>query len=300
MSFCTMLPILLTLIAIFVFSGASVFYSEYAKKYSALWMNTFKAIVALTAFTLTTVFMIASGTSDWSRLDSLSALCLLGSGVMGLAIGDIFLLMAYSRIGSSRSLMIFSFQPLFIGLQAYLLFGQVITPLQWLAIGFLMACVFVISLERFRLEGHWEVRGILFAVIGVILDNIGVILTRFAFDRSGINAIEANWVRCIGAVVILLLILKFRKGSVLAPLKMERPSRRAVIVVSSVAGTYISLICWLTAVKTGHLATISAIGGMNPLAAGLWEWLLIGKRPTGPFLLGFVFSMCALALLLIP
>jgi len=291
-------PILLTLSAIFVFTGASVFFAEYARKYSALWMNTLKAIVALFAFTLTTLAMILSGDSQWSQIDSFSALCLIASGVMGLAIGDIFLLMAYARIGSSRSLMIFSFQPLFIGFQAYFLFGQTVSGNQALAILFLMACVFLISFERFRSEGRWEIRGILYAVTGVILDNGGVILTRLAFDRSGVSAIEANMIRCLGAVAILVLIMKFKGVSLLSPMRLEAPSKRVLILVSSLAGTYVSLIFWLTAIKSGHLATLSAIGGVNPLAAGLWEWVLLGKRPTWTFVIGFVLSLIALSILL--
>lgn len=291
------MPILLTLIAIFVFTGASVFYAEFARKYSALWMNTFKAIVALSAFTISTLLMVAWGISDWHLLDPKSGWFFFLSGVMGLGIGDIFLLLAYARIGSSRSLMIFSFQPLFIGLQAYLIFGQKISAYQGVAIFLLIACVFIISFERFREEGRWEVRGIVYALLGVILDNIGVVMSRMAFDQTGMNAIEANWLRALGAVMVLLTIQKFRREKTFAPLKLEIPKRRAIILISAFFGTYVSLICWLTAVKTGHLATLSAIGGVNPLAAGLWEWALEGKRPKASFLLGFVLSTLALFIL---
>lgn len=291
------MPILLTLTAIFVFTGASVFYAEFARKYSALWMNTFKAIVALVAFSLSTIVMLAWGISDWHRLDTQSGLFFFFSGVMGLGVGDIFLLLAYARIGSSRSLMIFSFQPLFIGLQAYFIFGQQVSAYQGLAIFLLIACVFIISFERFREEGRWEIKGIVFAIIGVILDNIGVVMSRLAFDQTGMNAVEANWLRALGAVIVLLLIQKIRREKTFAPLKLEVPRRRAIILVAAFFGTYVSLICWLTAVKTGHLATLSAIGGINPLAAGLWEWALEGKRPKASFIAGFILSAMALGLL---
>lgn len=289
----------LALIAILVFSGSSVFFAEYSRRHSALWMNTFKALVAVVAFTITVVAMTTWGHQSWQGISGYTIFALLSSGVLGLAIGDIFLLMSYARIGSARALMIFSFQPIFIGIQAYLFFGQTISWLQGLAILFMMACLFVISHERFQEQGHWEIRGILYALIGVLMDNTGVILTRSAFNNSPIDSFQANWIRTLGAAAALLVISALRRRSLWQPFRTATRKDQSRVLVAAFLGTFVSLICYLTAIQTGHLATISALGGMIPLAAGFWEWLIEGKRPTRAFVFGFIFSMAGLALLLV-
>lgn len=297
-----MFPVILTLAAVSVFSGASVFFAEYSKKHSPLWMNTIKALVALCAFGLSVFALWLFGFAHFNPFTTVgrqAALYLVLSGMCGLAVGDIFLLSAYARIGSARSLMIFSFQPLFMGIGAYFVFGQTLSIVQSLAVLMLVACVFTLSFEKFKMEGRWEVRGILYAVIGVLFDNVGVILTRSAFDLTGMHPIEANTIRCLGAVAALLVICFFRKEKLVLPFKNENKRNRAIVVAASFFGAYVSLLCYLTALRVGHLATLSAIIGLNPLAAGVWEWIFLGEKPSPIFVFCFTLSLGALMMLLL-
>jgi drug/metabolite transporter (DMT)-like permease len=59
---------------------------------------------------------------------------------------------------------------------------------------------------------------------------------------------------------------------------------RALVVFAAFMGTFLSLSCWLTALKVGHIGSLAGVGSFNPVAASLWEWLLLRKRPT-PYLI---------------
>ena len=158
------------------FATSSLVFAEFSRRISALWMNCFKCIVAFAFLALTIPI-----TTGWTpaSFESLTGLVL--SGFIGLNLGDLFLLNAFAKLGAARTLMVFGFQPLFLGFAAHLVFGQKFNPHSLLAVFFLIACLTTFALERFRQERVWGVNGLIYALIGVSFDASGVLLSRAAF-----------------------------------------------------------------------------------------------------------------------
>ena len=160
-----------------VFSAASLLYAHYSKKISSLWMTFFKAVVCFAGMLITVIVMNA-----WQPLGGPYVAALMLSGLLGLGIGDLFLLQAYARMGAGRTLVLYGFQPLFLGVASYYLFHQDFNGYRLVAILFFLICLFLFSLEKFKEHGHWEVVGLIAALLGVLFDNVGVILTRWTFE----------------------------------------------------------------------------------------------------------------------
>lgn len=285
----------LALSAAVLFSGASVVFARFAVSHSSLWINYMKNSVACVAFCATAavvMFLTGERPSDTSGY---SAVMLLLSGILGLGVGDYFLFKGYQRIGSARAIMVFSFSPLFLSLGGFFFFGQGFTWGQGAALLLMMACVWTISFEKFRTAGHWEWKGILYAVIGVLLDNVGVLLSREAFEASPVmSPYTANAVRAVGSVGVVWVLLRLNKERGLGRLAALTWQERGLVFFSGFMGTFLSLTCWLTALKVGHIGGLAGVGSFNPVAASLWEWVLLRKRPTpyliaamGLFLAGF-------------
>jgi drug/metabolite transporter (DMT)-like permease len=273
------------------FASASLVFASYSKKVSAYWMNAFKTVVTWLALLLLMIFIGYHSPS----LPSLSAF--LASGFLGLNLGDLFLLSAFVRLGSSRSLMIFGFQPLFMGVASYFLFGQEVGPWRFLSLIFLVGCLFFFSLEKYKQEGHWEIRGLMFALIGMGFDTIGVLLSRWGFDASpAVPAMEGHFYRCFGAVLGFALMARFWKPlNLLAGFRRWNNKQRALIVCASWLGTLLSLYFYLTAVRVGHLASLAGIAVTGPLFASLLELIWKKERPSpyslaalACFLTGFI------------
>jgi drug/metabolite transporter (DMT)-like permease len=242
---------------------------------------------------------VALGVEHWDALGETSAWLFFVSGVVGLAIGDIFLFRGYQRLGSARTIMVFSFSPLFLTLEGFLFFGQGLSRNQFFALLLMMACVWTISLEKFRERGHWEWKGILFAAVGVLLDNIGVVLSRKAFDLSPeVGPFTANAVRAVGAILPLLLLQYLRGERAFFRFGRLEWRDRALVVFASFTGTFLSLSFWLTAIKIGHIGSLAGVGSFNPVAASLWEWLLLRKRPTPYLVVALAFFLSGFYLLL--
>lgn len=288
------LAIYLALAAALIFALSSLVFAEYAKRVSVLWMNCFKAVLCTIALLITIPFFTGF---HWPHEKSMLGFFV--SGLIGLNIADIFLLTAFTRLGAARTLILFGFQPLLIGLGAAYFFSQPITSTKLLAVVFLFACLFTFSLEKFRREGHWELRGLAFALIGVTLDAGGILLTRASFEWSPhLAPMEGQFWRCLGALAGFVVIATFHPFRLLEGL-MRWPLRsRAVIIAASLGGTFVSLLLFLTAIKIGHLASLSAIAVTGPMFATTFECIYQRRWPSRFLIAAFAFFAVGFFLLI--
>lgn len=267
------------------FATASIAYAEYSKRVSVLWMNCFKATVALLALIVTIPLF-----TDWHLPSLLSIGGLMLSGLIGLNIGDLFLLKAFTRLGVSRTLILFGFQPLMVGIGAYFFFGQSFDPSRLLAVLFMIACLFTFSLERYRADKSWEVAGLLAALMGVLLDSCGILITRAAFgDSPQLTPIEGHFYRCIGAVIGFAAMAQIRPFGLIQNFRRWNTKSRVILILAALGGTYLSLLLYLSAVKIGHLASIASIAITGPMFAATLETVVHRRPPSRYLLVAFVF-----------
>jgi len=114
---------------------------------------------------------------------------------------------------------------------------------------------------------------------------VGIVLSRQAFDLSpGTTAFSANAIRCVGSVLPLLVWGFLRGEKVFSRFRELRWPDRSRVVFASFMGSFLSLSLWLTALKIGHIGGLAGVGSFNPIAASLWEWALLRKRPS-PYLI---------------
>lgn len=269
----------------FSFALGSIFFTHYARRYSSVWINTYKALFAGAFFLLTILF------TDGFHVISLSNFSIFFiSGFIALGLGDIFLINAFSRIGPGRSMVLFGFHPLIVGLLSYVFLGQQVASQKLIGIIFFVACLLTFSWESFRKNKSWEVLGLSMAILGVLLDGIGVIITRHAFDMNhDITALEGNLYRCLGALFCYMLLSRF------VPMKfwghLRQASFRSKIYVSLGAffGTYLSLALYLAAIKTANLAIVSSISITSVLFSSLFEAIWLRQWPSKYLYLGLGF-----------
>jgi drug/metabolite transporter (DMT)-like permease len=270
------------------------FFTHYARRISSLWVNAFKAVVAAGLFLATVLLQ-----GGFHHIDLLSAGLFFVSGAVGLGLADFCLVEAFSLMGPGRTMMVYGVQPLVIGVFSYFLFGQAVEGRKLAAVVFFVVCLFIFSLESFRKHGHWNVKASLYALSGVTLDGLGVIITRYAFNANpGIGTTEGNFYRAAGALLLFAGISRLR------PFQFRRNLRalgaRGVwwIALGSFAGTYLSLVFYLSAVRySGALAAVSGIAITGTLFASAFECAFERKAPSRYLLVSFVFFFAGMALL---
>jgi drug/metabolite transporter (DMT)-like permease len=256
-------------------------------------MNYFKTTMLFLCLTVCVVFV------DWQTVswDVTGALVL--SGMLGLGLGDLFLLAAYARMGAGRTLILFGFQPLILGVSSWYLFSQPLSSYKLVAVLFFLLCLYLFSLEKFKENGHWEITGLVAALLGVLFDNTGILLTRWSFDTApGMGVIQVNFIRVCGAVVFFLTLSPFLKPGLVKNFLALRPKDRGSIMFASIAGTFVSLVLYLSAVRVAHLASLSAMGVFGPLYSTTLECWLDRKAPSRYLLLAMASFVIGFAILL--
>ncbi|MDA8244452.1 MAG: EamA family transporter [Elusimicrobia bacterium] len=271
------------------------FFTHYARRISSLWVNCFKAAVAASLFLCTII--IEGG---FHAVDPGMASLFLLSGMIGLGLGDIYILKAFSMMGPGRTMMVFGFQPLLIGLVSYFAFGQAIDPDKLFAIFFFVVCLYIFSLESFKKHGHWNVRATLFAMGGMALDGCGVLLTRYAFNNSpGIGTTEGNFYRAAGALLLFAAMSAVKPFHFTEKLKGLGRGGLLWITLGSAAGTYLSLMFYLSAIRySAALAAVSGIAITGTLFSSAFECAVERKLPSRYLVAAFAFFLGGMAFLL--
>jgi len=288
-----MSPYLYALAGCFWFGLAAQIFTKYSRRVSAVWINAFKGTLAFVCFFITV--MVAGG---FHAVALKSVFIFMLSGCIGLGIGDIFLIQAFAQMGPGRTMVLYAFQPFMIGVISYFLFGQTIDGVRMASIFLFVCCVFIFSLESYRKSGRWGVNSISLALLGIACDSAGIILTRIAFNGSGLRPVEGNFYRSIGAVISFLIILPLFKIDFFKTLKSFSKKATAEIFVGSFLGAYLSLMFYLAALKNGNLASITAMSITGVLFAAGFECIFEKKWPSKYLITAFACFTAGTVLLL--
>lgn len=143
--------------------------------------------------------------SFWpAQLTTEAGLWLALSGVTGLVVGDAFLFRAFVLVGPRLPMLMMSLAPVFAALQAWLLFGEVLSQQQMLGILVTLAGIGWVVMDGNNIKTrpqHYH-RGIVFGLFGAIGQASGLVLAKNGLP-DGFSAISANLVRMFAALVAL-------------------------------------------------------------------------------------------------
>lgn len=268
----------------FCFALGSQFFTHYARTVSSVWMNAYKASLASLLF-IATVFL----TLDIAPIGLTGIGLFALSGFMGLGLGDIFLLKAFADLGPGRTLILFGFQPLLLGIFGFIFLGQPIDTSKLLAIVCFIGIVVLFAHESWRRDRSFGMKALMIAMTGIILDAAGVVITRHVFDSyPQVHALEGNMYRCLGAVVFFLLLSLIRPFGFFAKLKKMTWRSRGYVSLGAVLGTFLSLGFFLKAVQTGHLASVSGVAITGTLFSSAFECMWQKKWPSKTLWLALV------------
>ncbi len=257
---------------------------RFARTQGVLWMNFTKTFVALLS-----AAVVLSLFSMWTQKPSTFVWPFFMSGFIGLALGDVFLISAFARIGSARTMVLWGFQPVFVAIGSYLWFGETINGTRMIAILFLISCLMSFSFEGFRRQGHWELKGLGFAMMGVLLDAVGLFFSRYGFESNLIiSPLEGHFYRCCGAMTCFLILKQAFPFSFTGKISALSKRDRTSVLTASFLGTFLAIYLGLIAIQIGHLPSLAALSITTPLFTALIEHVIERKWPSPIFLFAFL------------
>jgi len=283
-------PYLLAIGSNILFGTASITFSRFSRSHSATWVNQLKVTIALAGFLI--AFL---ATEHFTRLTLFGHGALLGSGLFGLFMGDYFLFRSFAMLGPSRTLVLYSFQPFLLGLYGYFFLSQTLSLPQFIAILCMILCVFAFIHERARETGKTDLKSFGYAFTGICFDALGVMLSRQAYQESpDLGPFQANATRAIGAIAGFLVLSPTFMSELAKDLTGMKKKERKQVLIACFFGTFLSLALYLSALKSAHVASLTAISITSPVWVSMIEHLQLRAWPSrylwvafGLFLTGF-------------
>lgn len=275
------------------FGTASIVFSRFTKSHSPRWMNQLKVFVAFFCFCL--AFFL---TESFCALPLKGVLYLGLSGFLGLFLGDLFLFHAFSKLGAARTLVLYSCQPFLLGIYGFLALGQTLSGTQATAIVCMILCVLTFVHERKRKTGSIDIVYFLYAFLGIFFDAIGVMFSREAFDMdAGLGSFQANAMRALGGMIGFFFLSPKSYQGLIQDLSRLRSQDRNLALGASFLGTFVSLSLYLQALKSAHVATLTAISITSPLWVSIIDHVRERVLPNHHLVLAFVLFVTGFFLL---
>ncbi len=190
------------------------------------------------------------------------------SGVIGLALGDAFLIQSYVMIGPRLGMLLLSLSTIFSVLEAWLFFHEVLGLAQVIGIAVTLGGTIWVILERgngSESAVHPPLAGIAFALLGALGQGTGLV-----FSKQGMlgtfSPISGNAIRMLAAVLALWLVtlLQRQAGRTIQVLR-QNPSSFRLLALVALVGPVIGVSLSLLAVQYSPVGVASMLTSLSPV-----------------------------------
>jgi drug/metabolite transporter (DMT)-like permease len=186
------------------------------------------------------------------------------SGFVGLVIGDLFLFQAFVEVGGRISLLVMSLVPPLSAVLSFLIFKELISPLDLLGmfITITSIIVVVISKREKKKPFHPNVKkGVTFALIGAAAQSVGLILSKEGM--GDFNAFAATQIRIIAAIIGFTIFIFFKKDWKNVGKAFTHPKAIAFITLGSFFGPFLGVSSSLLAIQYTSIGVATTIAQLN-------------------------------------
>jgi drug/metabolite transporter (DMT)-like permease len=259
----------------------------------ALALNLFKNLVGLALFAATLLFVKGPAASSIGPRDYA---LLLGSGVIGIGISDLFFFMTLNRVGASLQAIITTTYSPFIILLSYLFLGERMTTPQSVGVVFILGAVLSVAWmrgENGELHPRSIAAGIAFGLLATSTQAVSIVMIKPVL--GGYPLVWANTWRLVGGLAASALLLPLFDGVKGALATLGNRRVWPVMIAATVTGTYVSLLFWLGGMKYTQASIASALNQTSTLWTFLFAAWLLGEPVTRMRIAGLVLGVVGVA-----
>lgn len=257
------------------FTIGSVFFTLASRQVGALVLNRTRLLVALLLLSLThlvllgTLAPVHASPERWFWLGA--------SGIIGLALGDIFLFHGFTLIGPRLTMLMMSLSPILSTLLAWVFLGERLSLGEGLGIAATLAGITWVVLERNNSPAnanaggagsgrpHRYVEGLLVGLGASVCQALGLILARNGLDGD-FSPISANFIRMSVAAGLFWLVTIFQgqAGPTFSALR-AKPLAWRFILVGAFMGPFLGVSLSLLAIQHIEVGIASTLTSLPPV-----------------------------------
>lgn len=205
-------------------------------------------------------FPLSAASSHWIWLGL--------SGVIGLSLGDAFLLLSFVAIGPRIGILLLSSAPIFASIIAWVFLGETLTALQ--IIGIVLALLgiawVVMSHEEPPDTPHGHKRsGVFYGLLGGLGQAVGLVLSKQGMSGN-FDPFQANAIRMLAATIFTWLWTIFQgQGSATVAALRWKPESIRLLALGALVGPVLSVSASLLAVQHADVGVASTLMATSPV-----------------------------------
>lgn len=227
------------------------------------------------------------------------------SGLVGLALGDIFLFQSYLMIGPRRAMLLVAGVPVLNTLFAWFFLHEALTPFGYLGIAITVSGIFWVILERshhtdaFAKDKKNFRKGYLFASLGALGQSAGMILARKGV-YGDFPALSGTLIRVTIATIIFFVLTIFTK-QLKTTVTAVKNDRKALLWIGlgSITGPFLGIWLALTGLKLTDVGIASTLQALAPVMMLPVSHYLYKEHVSLRAIIGTVIAMAGVAVIFI-
>lgn len=291
-----------------LFSFTAVIFTQASRRVGSMATNRVRLIIALVYLLIINLILygqplpVGAGIERWVWLSL--------SGIIGLALGDMFLFSAFEHIGARLGMLLMSLAPIIGALLAWLLFGETLQSGQIAGIVLTLSGIaWVVSTRPAENSDHPHVdgRGLFLGVLAATGQAVGLVFSKqgmmgdFSPSDSSpgdFSPFAANAIRMLAALVVFwLMTFAQRQGrETIAAVHRDRSALK-LIAVGAFVGPVLGVSASLLAVQHTEVGIASTLMALPPVFLLPISYFVFKERFGWQTVAGTLVAMAGVALL---
>lgn len=222
------------------------------------------------------------------------------SGIIGLALGDLFLFQSFVLVGARIGTLLLSLSTVFSVLEAWFFFDEILSLPQIAGIALALAGIVWVILEPGR-DDHSGSRnatlGIMFGTLSAFCQATGFVISKLGM-QGNFSPFQANAIRMAAALLALLVIMSAQKQTRLTfRILRENKSALGLLSLAALIGPVLGVSLSLLSVQRAEVGVASVLTSLTPVFMLPVSYFLFRERFHWQAIAGTTLAMMGVAIL---
>ena len=218
------------------------------------------------------------------------------SGIIGLALGDLFLFKSFLILGPQLSMLSFTSSPLITLFLSIVFLKEKISIINFFGI-VLILCGTSIALIDKKIKKNIMFKGFVFAVLGAIMQAIGLILAKKGLS-SGIDTMLASFLRLLPAFMFTLIFLPFIKIKNFQDPINDKLKGAIFLFSGSIIGPFLGVWFSQIAIKHSNTGIAATLLSLSPIFLIPLDYIFEKEKIGFLRVLGTIFAIFGIYIIL--
>ncbi len=277
---------LFAVLTAFCWSSAVILFELSGKLLSSLQISLIKNIIGVIGFTITIILMDIS----FFGYTNSEIIILTLSGILGVAIGDLFFLKSLKIVGSGVSAIVATIYVPSIFFMANLFLGEEITKKAMVGGALICFAIFIAVYKKQELKkSNLFLKAVILGILAQVFTAMSVLMVKPIMENH--NIVSIALVRFGIGLFITLIYIYVAQGLSIIRMTFIDGFKNWYVIFGSIMGTYLSVIFWLSGFKYTLASRAAIYNELSTIMIIILASIFLKESMTKRKLLAIIFAI---------